>query len=254
MDRIRALNRYQKTILILLAVMLVGFTVLYAVTYSRLGIDYGGHILVPQEKNGTTVYSGRIRGEDAVITVTGGQTVTIQCGDRVYGPYTAREDPTAVPEDSELASYMTGVEIREGDKIFFRGGVYEFGGGLMTMDEDGSFGGFTITYSHGDGIERDMNGNPVDQMKPTATAILELLRGPELTRKGEWMAWLMGSVLSALTAVSILFADELFRWNLSFRVRDPEYAEPTDWEIAQRYISWTVLPVFALVVYVMGLL
>lgn len=253
MVRFTDLNRYQKGVLILLAVMLLVFTVLYAVTFSRVGYLYADHILVPQEENGTTVYSGRIQGKDAVITVSADQTVTIRHGDKIYGPYTAREDPTAIPENSGLAPQMTGVEIREGDDIFFRGGVFETGSGLMTVDADGSIGAFTITYSYCDGIKRDMNGNPVDRMKPTATAILELLRGPELTRKGQWIAWVMAVMVSVATAVSILYADELFRWNMSFRVSDPDAVEPSELEIAGRYIGWTVLPVMTLILYIMGL-
>ena len=47
--------------------------------------------------------------------------------------------------------------------------------------------------------------------------------------------------------------DELFRWNLSFSIRHPERAEPSDWEIAGRYISWTALAVMALAVFISGL-
>ena len=48
--------------------------------------------------------------------------------------------------------------------------------------------------------------------------------------------------------------DELFRWNLSFSIRHPERAEPSDWEIAGRYISWTALAVMALIAFIFGLL
>ena len=240
--------------LILLAVMLAGFAILYAVTYSRVGYAYADHIFIPGEENGNTTYSAKVSGQDAVFTVTDDQTVTLRYGEKVYGPYTAQEDPTAIPDDSQMASYMTGVEIKEGDKVFFRGGVFSTGDGLVVIDEDGSLGGFVISYSTGDGIERDEHGNPIDRMKPSATAILELLRGPELTRKGQWAAWLCGLFISVVTAVSILFAEELFRWHMSFRVSDPDNVYPSDWEIAGRYISWTAMPVMALVVYVIGLL
>ena len=56
-----------------------------------------------------------------------------------------------------------------------------------------------------------------------------------------------------VTAISILFADELFRWNLSFQIRDADRAEPSDWEIATRYIAWTVMPVMAMVIFIAGL-
>jgi len=52
---------------------------------------------------------------------------------------------------------------------------------------------------------------------------------------------------------SVLFADELFRFNLAFRIRDAGRAEPSEWEIAGRYISWAVLPVVALALFIEGL-
>ena len=51
----------------------------------------------------------------------------------------------------------------------------------------------------------------------------------------------------------MLFADELFRWHLSFRVWNADHLEPSDWELAGRYISWTVLCVMALVLFIVGL-
>lgn len=254
MERIKELNRYQRIILIILAVMLVGATILYAVTYSRLGFAYADHIMIPSEENGTTYYTATIGGKEAVFTVTPERTVTLQYGEKVYGPYTAKEDPTAVPEDSDLAGFMTGVEIKDGDQIYFRGGVFRTGEDLVLINEDGRYTNIYVSYSQGNGTLLDLNGNVVDEMKPSAGKILELLDGPTLTRKGEWAAWLCGVIVCITTAVSIFYADELFRWHISFRVQDPESAEPSEWEIAGRYISWTVLPVMALVLFVIGLL
>ena len=60
-------------------------------------------------------------------------------------------------------------------------------------------------------------------------------------------------LICAATVVSVLFADELFRFNLAFRIRDAARAEPSEWEIAGRYISWAVLPVVALALLIGGL-
>ena len=89
-------------------------------------------------------------------------------------------------------------------------------------------------------------------MELSARTILELTEGPELQHKGVWAAWFGGVFVCAVTAFSILFADELFRWDLSFRVRDVEQAEPSDWEIASRYIGWTGCLILALVVALVG--
>lgn len=254
MNRIKGLNRYQQMILLVLAVMMVAFTVLYVMVFSRAGFAYADHILIPGDENGTITYSGTIRGREAVFTVTRDQTVTFRHGEKIYGPYTAKEDPTAVPQDSDLARFMTGVEILEGDQVYFRGGVFRTGEDLVLINENGRYANIYVSYSQGDGTVMDLDGNAVGEMEPPAATILELLDGPVLTRKGEWAAWLCGAFFCIATAVSILFTDELFRWHISFRVQDPEAAEPSDWEIAGRYISWTVLPVMALAVFVIGLL
>lgn len=74
-----------------------------------------------------------------------------------------------------------------------------------------------------------------------ASDILRLVFDPELTHKGSWLAWLGAVFLSILNAVSILYADELFRWDLSFQIQNAETAEPSEWEMMKRYLSWTVV-------------
>ena len=57
----------------------------------------------------------------------------------------------------------------------------------------------------------------------------------------------------AINAVAILFADEIFRWNLRWSIRHPERAEPSEWELFSRGFSWVVLTIVALIGYMMGL-
>ena len=59
--------------------------------------------------------------------------------------------------------------------------------------------------------------------------------------------------MSAVTAVSLVFADELFRFGLSFRIRNADMAEPSDWALADRNISWLIATVGIFVVYIIGL-
>ncbi len=148
---------------------------------------------------------------------------------------------------------MTGVELFERERLIFRGAVEEFGGRYLLFDEDGNTHGADIRVSFNGGSVYDGDGNLVDPIEPGAGTIIELMRSPELTHKGSWLMWLLGIYACAVTVCSILFADELFRWNLSFSIRNADRAEPTDWEIATRYISWTVLPIMALVIFITGL-
>lgn len=127
MQRIKGLNRYQKCVLIFMIAMALIFAVVYPMTISRVGFEYKDTILVPSQENGSTVYSGKIQVQQANFTVSADKTVEFQYGEKTYGPYTAREDPTAIPKDHEMGELMTSVELRQGEEILFRGGVLEIG-------------------------------------------------------------------------------------------------------------------------------
>ena len=244
MTRVKVLGRYQKILLLLMAVMILAFTVIYPIVTARSGFLYEGTILVPSEEDGCTVYSEKIYGTAATFTVSADKTVIFQYGNTVYGPYTVKEDPTAIPKDSDLQTQMTGIELRCGGEIVFRGGVVNSGDWRMLYNEDGSFDLLrSITATMSDGT-----------MEPSVSTILDLTDGPALTHKGTWLGWTGGVLICVIAALAMLFADELFRWNVSFLVRNAEEAEPSDWEIAGRYITWTALPVMAAVIFILGLL
>jgi len=243
LDRIKELGRYQMILLLLMAVMILAFTVTYPIVTARSGFLYKDAILVPAEEDGCTVYSGKIRGTAASFTVSADKTVIFQYGNTVYGPYTVKEDPAAIPKDSDLQAQMTGIELRCGGEIVFRGGVVNSGDWRMLYNEDGSFDLLrSITATMSDGT-----------MEPSVSTILDLTDGPALTHKGTWLGWFDGVLICVIAALTMLFADELFRWNASFLVRNAEEAEPSDWEIAGRYITWTALPVMAAVIFILGL-
>ena len=249
MERIRNLNVYQKVILILLSVTLACFAVLYHMTVSRVGYSYMDTILVPMEENGNTVYSGEIDGETAAFTVSD-DSVTFHYAGMVYGPYTVKLDSSAIPEDHSNAHLMTGVEILEGEAVFFRGGIIEYGSGWLVEREDGRP---NVTVQTANGIVTDEYGNVIDPMEPSVGTILELLHGPELTHKGQWAMWFLGLFVALCTAASMLFADELFYLGIWHRVRNPELAEPSDWVITGRYIGWTVSLIGEVILLWMGL-
>ena len=148
---------------------------------------------------------------------------------------------------------MTGIEVREKEEIFFRGGVVALGDNRrLLFSEDGTTI-FNITVSAGTGTVIDRNGNVVDPMEPQVHVILDLLEGPQLEKKGQWGIWFLCLFFSGITAVSILFADELFHLRLSFRVANPYDLEPSDWELFGRYTSWTLITGMILVSYILGL-
>lgn len=253
MDKIKRLNPYQKCILIVMTAMALFFAVMYSMTIQRVGFEYRDTILVPRQENGSTVYSGKIKGQSAQFTVSEDKTVIFRYGDQTYGPYTVREDPAAIPKNEEMAGSMAGVELRQGEELLFRGGVLDTGDFLWLYNEDGTPNQLGISFVTGDGVERDENGKIMDPMAPSPSTILKLIRDPALTHKGEGLVWFGAVLICLLNALSILFADELFRWNLSLQIRNADEAEPSDFEMAGRYVSWTALTIAALVVFMIGL-
>lgn len=90
-------------------------------------------------------------------------------------------------------------------------------------------------------------------MEPTIHTIFELLEHPELTHKGNWGVWFAGVLICFVNVISMVFADVLFRMQLRYQIRNVEDAEPSDWEMASRYVTWTLMPILAVVVFVFGL-
>ncbi len=146
---------------------------------------------------------------------------------------------------------MTGVELRRGEDILFRGGLREVDNALWLCSEDG----VSDISSHIviNGVERDKSGTIIDPTEPSARSILELMNDPKLTHKGQWLVWLIAVAVCIFNAFYILFADELFHLGLALQARNIDDAEPSDWNIAGRYISWIFLLVAALVLFIVGL-
>ena len=255
LEKWRTLSRLPRALLLVLAAMLVVFTVLYPLLLRQEGILYQRSLLVRSEAGGLTRYAGRVEGQRAVFTVSPAGEVTFQLGEAAYGPYTVALDPSAVPQGHELADMLTGVEIREGDEVFFRGGWYHHGGLSQLVWEDGRYLDiFGVTVSVGGGGYRTLSEEQgTDPGAPTAASLLEVALDPELTHRGDWVFYFLGLLCSAMAASSIWFADALFRWNLRFQIRDPERAEPSDWELFSRKACWCILTGLALMSYLLGL-
>lgn len=253
-QKIQDLNWYQKGILLLLLALIPVYAVIYHVSISCVGVLYNDKIFVPAEESGATVYSGKLDGKPAEITVTNDKTaVTFRCGATVYGPYTIEEDPSALADIEFCPSDMRGVALYDGETLLFRGGFWPSGEFTQLYRADGSPDLQMGLYAVENGVWKDADGNVVDPMKPDAADILRIALAPELTHKGDWLVWFGAVCISLLNAATILYADELFRWNLSFQIQNAEKAEPSEWEMLSRYLGWTVLTILAFIVYILGL-
>lgn len=253
MDRIKSLDKYSQVLLLVIVVMIVVFCSIYAVTLSREGYLYQDRILEPRTENGNTVYAADVDGKQWRITVTPDKTVSFLCGEKQYGPYTARKDSSAIPVGHTFAKLMTGVEVREGDEIIFCGGIYDTGNYWIMVNKDGTNFGHDVSVTTVNGTTFNSDGEIIDPMRPSVSKVLHLMDGPELSHKGNGFFCFFGVAVSLMAAVNILFADELFRWHFAFRTRDPDLLEPSDWEIAMRPVAWTITVLLALIVFLFGL-
>lgn len=254
MKRLKDLGLYQKIILIILTAMVLIFTIVYIISASKPGYLYRNAILVPHNEDGRMIYSGKIYGEPAEFAVKEGKTVEFRLGDRSYGPYTLKEDDSAIHESLAGDEKASGIEIRRGEDIFFRGAVTGNGEHKFLYNEDGSPESLKVLITMEDGTLTDDRGNLIGPMEPTASDIIELAKGPELTHRGDWALWLEAVIFCIATALAILFADEIFRLGLRLQIKNADRAEPSDWEIAGRYVAWTLLPILAFIIFIVGLL
>ena len=252
-ERFSRMSGFQKFILIALAVMAAGFGLLYIHTIRREGYQYYDGLLFPSQENGKTVWSGVAEGRKVSFTVHPDKSVECRRGDKTYGPYTVKEDPSAV---RTLNKSLTGIEIRRGETVIFRGGMekhsYEEGYYYHLEWEDGTpYSAMMI--STGTGLVKDERGQVFDAYEPSVYTIVSMMYGPNLTHRGHAGFWFLGLLCSFFTALSVLYADEIFRWNIRRTVRGAEDAEPTDYYLTSRAIVWTVILIVILTLYITGL-
>ena len=94
------------------------------------------------------VYSGKFQGKQSHFTVS--EKKTVSWGDMVYGPYTAKENPAAIPKDDEFAEGMTGVALYSGEDILFFS--VETEDIYWLYNEDGSLENLRLSFTGSDGI------------------------------------------------------------------------------------------------------
>ena len=255
MERFRKLSNFQKLLLIAQAVMVLVFSVLYAVTVRREGFAYEDGLLMRSEENGDILWSGTVGGRNAVFTVHPDRTVEYRVGDSSYGPYEVREDPSAVPKGHALSASMTGIEIYRGETRLFRGGL------LHQHDEKGSISlyredrmpEFELQISAPGAIVVHQEGEITYYKEPGPYAIAQLVYGPPLWHYGNLSFWVGGMIICLMTALAVFFWEDIFRWNLKRSFRNAEGVEPSELLSASRSLSWSAMTLAALFLFIFGL-
>lgn len=251
----------QRVMIFIQAFLVLLFLILYCTMGRQRVIEYNDEYLRCRTEDEITTYTGKISGQKAVFTVTE-NTVEYHLGKTVYGPYTIVEDPTAVPSEEDKPILVTslsalkGIEVWEGEERLFRGS-YLSSSTFLLFDENGEhFSTFSIS-SNGMELKEVSPGSyvygPATDAAPSIRTIVQLVVNPDVVQRGHFGIYLLGVLFCVLNAVSILYADKLFRWDLRFRIADPESAEPSDWELFSRWIGWIMITICALAVFILGL-
>ncbi len=248
------MSLYQTGLLAVLTAMILGFGIASVASGMRKGIVYGDSLLYVSEEDGVVRYTGRLDGEPAEFTVRSDGVVEYRWGEFRYGPYTVVEDSSAIPDG--MSDSGPGFEIRREDEILFRGigygtkkenlvlvtenGEHLFPGGNMSI----SVGGDTKVYTL-DGRELDLE----ESHEPSLNLLLWLVRGPELSHRGSFGAYLLVTLLAAVNILAICCPEWMFRLGLLGHVKNPEAAEPADFYLSYTRFFWAALTVLIAVLY-----
>lgn len=237
-NRIRKLNWYQKVLLIVILAMILIYPFLYHNTIARKGIAFHEVILEESSEGNARVYSGKLYDCPVSFTLNADKSVVFKFNDDVYGPYEYKDDNSIITDKDHPDE--KGIEISLNGQTVFRGTVFPINNtDCWLYNADGS------QYYNNEVIAE------ISQSKSGYTeyttvlmpmdVIAHLMVGMEPVHKGNWMYYGFSVVFCIIVALSILYADEIFRFGLHFTIKDPEKAEPAEWEIISRYVDWTLL-------------
>jgi len=242
---------YRVVILFHAALMLL-FILLYATLGRQYVVRHEDELFRYRKEGDTLTYTGKLNGKEAVLTMLPDGSLECLLDGVRYGPYTVTEDPSAVPEASDVPSrVLTGIEVREGDEVLFRGGFYGTGI-LLFYNSNGER--YTLP-SQEMLVSNDMYGTVYSSelIEPSLRTVLRFTIAPDPVYRGTVGFLLLGLFCSLACILSTFFAEELFRHNLRFSIKNAENAEPSDWELMSRWISWIVFTAVALAFYIGGL-
>lgn len=241
---------FRRILLLWMAAMILGFGAALPVVRSSQGMEYEGGFLRLEQEGEARYYRGSVDGEETAFSVFPDGQMDYRRGEYRYGLYQVSAAPDAVPEGSHGS--MTGIEIRQGDELLFRGG-YLPDASFPLIRENGDpvveLGGY-YTVSDGTLIRGDGKTPTQEEGRaPSLSALARAALGPELVRRGSVGIYLLVTLLALFNAAQICFPGFFFRLSLWGHVRNREAAEPSDFYIFMERAEWVLLALLTPVFY-----
>ena len=244
-------SKFQKIMLLVLAAMLIFFSVLLAITRAHKGVEFEDALLDVAEVANKTHYFGWVHDEYVEIVVSrdgATTTVTYRIGARSEDVYTVETGLPAVK--TSFNRYLPGVRISRGAEVVFEGGwdadySDDFFTGGMLYDQNGEPTALPLLELH-DTIAGDYWYN----WQPSLSSVLYFVRGAEPTARGDIKLFAMALVLLGMAAVLTAFPTELFHLKYRWDVKDPE---PTDFYYGMTYLAAILFACFALGMFITAL-
>lgn len=232
-------TRFQKIVLVILAVMAVLFGVLTAVSRAQKGAYFEETLLRPQIlAPDVTAYTGKAHGDMVTVTVTRESKTRAAVKFYIEGvldDVCVVEYPLA-PVRTEHGDTVSGVRITKNGALLFEGGYDpEMPYGWYGLDGELDMDGFVTVRP---GTSDPWNGFEVDR----STALCFAL-GPELEGRGSWGLYFLMLVFTLFVALDAAFPRTMFYLQHCCDVRDPE---PSDFYLACQRVGWVVLPLLLL--------
>lgn len=254
------------------------FAVLYPIMSSQKGLEYGNDFYKLNVQGDAKVYTGVDHGQKQFVYTDapkgdGKKTVCIvretaegymvdyQIEGQNFGPYQLNKVHLSdLPAALAQAPLGGGLEIKNTatGEVLFRGG-YLVSVGYLLVDENA----VTEADKAADPLSRvSVNGFtffdykpavPEEGPSPDDLVHFTLGAGGNLTHRGEGAYFALALLVAVFNAVSILYAEELFTWQMSFRVAEPEKAEPSEWELFGRHVGWCLFLLMELTILLYGL-
>lgn len=270
-SRFSALSVYQRILLLLLLVMIAGFTGLAFWFQSHpglvcIGLEGKKALLVRSQAGETVRYSGKLDGQSAEFSVTG-DTVNYRWGEETYGPYQVKRDPTARPPydpENPWPSGQIGVEVRREGTVVFRGG-YASPGRMLNdywarnlvwedgTDYDDWTPGIYATTSTGEiiGLTGSAANRTVHQ--PQLYTVIQVAMGPRLSQRGSWTDYIKTTALAVFTVLYVLLYKQLLQARMNWLVKDREQAQPSDVSVAAALVAMLLMTGAVLLCYLLPL-